>query len=87
MRTLPAHPDLGQLRRQGKELLRAARVGDPDAVARVERQTLAGAQLAVARGYGFSTWPALKAALRDLGAQAEAFVALERSAPVPRTRT
>jgi ankyrin repeat protein len=79
MSTLPAHPDLDQLRRQAKELLRAARAGDPDAVTRVEPQTLAGAQLAVARGYGFSSWPALKTAVKELAAQAEAFVAASLS--------
>ncbi|MGH2852114.1 MAG: ankyrin repeat domain-containing protein [Solirubrobacteraceae bacterium] len=75
MPTLPAYPDLDQLRRQAKELLRAARTGEADAVSRVEPQTLAGAQLALARGYGFSSWPALKTALEQLVAQAEAFVA------------
>lgn len=74
MPTLPAHSDIDQLRRQAKGLLHAARAGDPDALARVETQTLAGAQLAVARGYGFPSWPALKAAVEDLGAQAEVFV-------------
>jgi ankyrin repeat protein len=79
MPTLPAHPDLEQLRRQAKELLRAARAGDPGALARLERQTLAGAQLAVARGYGFPSWPALKSAIEDLAAQAEVFVAASMS--------
>jgi ankyrin repeat protein len=75
MPTLPAHPDLDQLRRQAKELLRAARAGDAAAAERVKPQTLAGAQLAVARGYGFSSWPALKTAVEALAGQAEAFIA------------
>jgi len=64
MPTLPAHPDLDQLRRQAKELLRAATAGDGPALARMhavsERPTLAGAQLVLAREHGFESWPALK---------------------------
>jgi ankyrin repeat protein len=64
MRDLPARPELEQLRRQAKDLLRAARAGDADALAALsavsERITLASAQLAVAREYGFAAWPALK---------------------------
>jgi ankyrin repeat protein len=63
MPSLPAHPDLAQLRRQAKELLRAARSGDTDAIARIravsEALTLAAAQLALAREYGFASWPRL----------------------------
>ncbi|MGN9845176.1 hypothetical protein ACTMTI_44350 [Nonomuraea sp. H19] len=33
MPQLPARPDLGQLRRQAQELLRAAEAGQPDATA------------------------------------------------------
>ena len=83
MATLPARPDLGQLRRQAKDLLRAAQAGDTTAAARIRavsgRQTLAGAQLAVAREHGFGSWRALKtaveAAAMDLAQQAEAFCA------------
>lgn len=61
---LPARPDLEQLRRQAKDLLRAANAGDPTAVARIRtvsrRQILASAQLALAREYGFSSWARLK---------------------------
>lgn len=64
MQTLPAHPNLDQLRHQARELLRAAKAGDPDAVRRIEafsdRLTLAAAQLALAREYGFASWPKLK---------------------------
>jgi ankyrin repeat protein len=64
MPTLPAHPNLDQLRHQAKELLPAAKAGKPDAVRRVEavsdRLTLTAAQLAVAREYGFASWPRLK---------------------------
>ncbi|MFG1948456.1 ankyrin repeat domain-containing protein [Nonomuraea sp. NPDC048826] len=69
---LPARPDLAQLRRQAKELLRAARAGEPAAAARLaaitEQPTLSAAQLAIARAYGFPGWTALKTEVerRDL---------------------
>jgi hypothetical protein len=67
MPELPFPPDLDQLRRQARELLRAAAQGEPDALARLhavsERVVLSAAQLAVAREYGFRSWPALKAAV------------------------
>lgn len=82
MTTLPARPDLGQLRRQAKDLLHAAQAADPAAVARIQavsgRMTLAGAQLAVAREHGYRSWPRLKAEVEartsDLAAKAEAFL-------------
>lgn len=65
MSELPERPDLDQLRRQARELLRAATGGEPQARARIgavsERATLSAAQLAVAREYGFPSWPALRA--------------------------
>jgi ankyrin repeat protein len=65
MPTLPAHPNLDQLRHQAKDLLHAAKAGDADAVARIlrvsDRLTLATAQLALAREFGFASWPKLKA--------------------------
>jgi hypothetical protein len=64
MSELPNRPDLDQLRRKARELLRAATDGEPHAVSRMravsERVTLATAQLAVAREYGYRSWPALK---------------------------
>lgn len=64
MPDLPSRPDLGQLRRQAKELLGAAQHGDTDAVARVravsDRLILDSAQLAVAREYAFPSWTRLK---------------------------
>jgi hypothetical protein len=60
----PANPDLDHLRRQARDLLRAARAGDAGATGRIsavsDRLILASAQLAVARDYGFDSWPALK---------------------------
>ena len=69
-RTLPAKPDLDQLRRQAKELLEAFRSGDPDITAEVNqhyrdadpsRFVLHDAQLTLGRSYGFDSWPKLKA--------------------------
>lgn len=64
MPDLPARPDLLQLRHQAKDLLHAARRGDPDALARVhavsDRVVLSAAQLALAREYGFPSWAKLK---------------------------
>ena len=54
--------DLDQARRRAKELLRAARSGDPDALARMRDDRaprLADAQRAVAAELGFASWSAL----------------------------
>ena len=65
MSELPGRPNLDQLRRQARELLRAAVGGEPSALARIravsQRVSLSAAQLAVAREYGFASWPALHA--------------------------
>lgn len=65
MPDLPAFPDLNQLRHRAKDLLRAAKSGDREAVARVasvsDRLILASAQLTVAREHGFGSWSRLKA--------------------------
>lgn len=65
MPELPARPDLDQLRRQARELLRAAAAGEPGALARLGavsgRVTLSAAQLAIAREHGYRSWPALRA--------------------------
>lgn len=53
-RQLPAHPHLDHLRSQAKELLATARAQFPD-------WQLADAQFALARDYGFSSWPAMRA--------------------------
>ncbi|HEV8263650.1 MAG TPA: hypothetical protein VGQ06_01785 [Gemmatimonadales bacterium] len=49
---LPPRPSLEQLRKQAKERLRQLRAADPTA-------TLADAQFALAREYGFESWPKL----------------------------
>jgi hypothetical protein len=65
MTGLPSRPDLDQLRRQARELLRAADAGEPAAITRIHvvspQLTLSAAQLALAREYGFRSWPALRA--------------------------
>lgn len=70
VRALPDRPDLGQLRRQAKELHRAAAAGDSDALARLaavsQSVSLHGAQLALAREYGFASWARLKAEVERL---------------------
>jgi len=81
MPTLPAHPNLDQLRHQAKELLRAAKAGEADALNEIRMHsgpvTLDAAQLAIARRYGFASWAKLKAAVEarnvELAAQAIAF--------------
>lgn len=69
-RRLRGQPDLDQLRRQAKELLRAFVAGNADAVAEVAGHyrnadpatfALHDAQLVLARSYGFDSWPKLKA--------------------------
>ncbi len=64
MPALPPRPDLDQLKRLSKELVRAAKAGEPSAVERLRATsapaTLAGAQLAIAREYGFASWARLK---------------------------
>src|SRR5258708_12871752 len=65
MPALPGHPDLDQLRRQARELLRAAAASDEQALRRIgvvsQKQTLSATRLAVAREYGFPSWPKLRA--------------------------
>ncbi len=59
MADLPARPSLDHLRRQARDLLRAARAGDTTAAGRIravaDALTLASARLAVAREYGFAS--------------------------------
>src|SRR5262245_20953138 len=68
-RNLPLRPNLRQLRHQAKDLLRAFRRGEPEAVeefqARLQQRThpdaarLADAQLVLARSFGATSWPRL----------------------------
>jgi ankyrin repeat protein len=75
---LPARASLAQLRKQAKELLRAARAGEAGATARFSaivasrnappRYILADAQFAIAREYGFRSWTALLRHLEEQSA-------------------
>jgi ankyrin repeat protein len=81
MADLPAKPSIDHLRRQARDLLRDAKAGDRVATGRIRavsgELTLASAQLAVAREYGFASWTKLKeevtARTADLAKQADAF--------------
>jgi ankyrin repeat protein len=81
MSTLPVRPNLDQLRRQARELLRAAQAGDATAAGRIravsDALTLTAARLAIAREYGYASWARLKAEVdartMDLAEQAQAF--------------
>jgi hypothetical protein len=74
MSRLPARPDLDQLRRQARELHRAALAGDTGALRRLRQVSgsvgLSAAQLAIAREYGFASWPQLKAEVERRRTQA-----------------
>lgn len=59
-RGLPPCPNIEHLRNQAKARLRALRLTKPEA-------QLANAQLEIARGYGFPSWRALKAAVEAGG--------------------
>ena len=81
MADLPARPSLDHLRHEARDLLRAAQSGDTAAADRIRAvsatQTLASAQLALAREYGFASWARLKTAVQarttDLARQADVF--------------
>lgn len=62
---LPERPDLDQLKKQAKDLLNDIRAQQPEALARVPSNELAGfaladAQRILAREYGFPSWAKLK---------------------------
>jgi len=70
MRLLPKQPNLEQLRKQARDLLKRYRAGEPAAVSEVEqyerqpdaiRFALHDAQRVLARAYGYESWPRLKA--------------------------
>lgn len=65
-RHLPANPNLDHLRKQAKDLLRDLEQRNPGS-------KLADALHAIAREYGFSTWPTLKAHVESLPAQENPF--------------
>jgi hypothetical protein len=78
VRRLPVRPNLDQLKRQAKELLRAIHGGDAHAIAELRERhpdpiepasaTLADAQLVLARSYEASSWTRLVQAVRLVNA-------------------
>ena len=84
---LPSRPNLDHLRRQAKDLVRGAQAGEPRALERIravsDDLTLAAAQLALAREYGFSSWRELKEETESrTGALAGAFVVASIRGPI-----
>ena len=84
-RELPARPDIEQLKRQAKDLLKSFKSGETAAIERIRqnhpRSEIAGAkprlsdaQVVIAREYGYESWPKLKAAVEN--------ILLDRSDPV-----
>ncbi len=77
-KSLPARPDLEQLRKQAKELLQSLKSGDPGARQRLQKNHpdfggspgksigLHDAQLVIAREHGFLSWPKLKEHIESL---------------------
>ena len=74
-RDWPHWPDFNQFKRQAKELLKAYRAGDANAVAEVERHeqtpdpaafALHDAQRVLARSYGFTSWQKLKSYVQTI---------------------
>ena len=71
-RSLPARPDLDQLKRRAKDLLADARDGKPAALARLDGNTsarLADAQFAIAREHGYASWTRMRSAVLAGGPQ------------------
>ena len=89
MPELPDRPHPDQLRRQARELQRAATAGDAAARRQVHstaaagRVTLASAQLAVARQYGFASWPRLTAEVARRRAAFDDHGPAPAAAPLP----
>ena len=93
-RRLPEQPNLEQLRKQAKELLRGYRSGEQSVVAEVERFelhpdrdrfALNDAQRVIARAYGFASWAKLKA-FAD-GANVARFMEAAKSGDIAQIRS
>ena len=88
---LPANPDIAQLRRRAKELLRDAKAGDLPALQRLAHvaadatiATLSDAHTVLAREHGFASWPKLRSAVAELSQAHTGFGAAQ---PVFRNKT
>ena len=90
---LPSRPNLEMQQKRAKNLLRAAASGQPDAWQRIRALhphppalsafALADAQLVIARGYGFESWPALRRKIESLTkTPVEQFLSALRAADV-----
>src|SRR5687767_12983645 len=75
-RELPLEPNLEQLKNQAKDLLKAHKTGDLEAIQRVREShpnwsgvklRLSDAQLVIAREYDFASWPRLKKHVEQSG--------------------
>lgn len=93
-RRLPEQPNLEQLRKQAKELLRGYRSGNSSAVAEVDRFELHAnkdrfalndAQRVIARAYGFASWAKLKAFVD--GANVARFMEAAKSGDLAQVRS
>ncbi|NAZ81358.1 ankyrin repeat domain-containing protein [Kineococcus sp. R8] len=86
---LPARPDLGQLRRQVRELQRGVRAGHPAALALAGLSTadagfrLSAASRALARHHGFASWPRLRRHVEALTARSWTYAAPSDSETLP----
>lgn len=70
--SLPPLPNLGHLKKHAKDVQNLVQRHKP-------RWKLADAQHAVARGYGFSSWPTLKAHVESVRRLADASIPLRRT--------
>jgi len=87
MRELPNRPNVDQLRHQARELLRSASAGDEGVIRRIhevsDQLNLAGAQLALAREYGFLSWRQLMSEAERRRGRMEGFFDEFRHIPKP----
>ena len=95
---LPSKPNLEAQRKSAKALMRAYCAGDAEATERVQALhptppgpdgfKLSDAQLVVARGYGFASWPKLKQKIDALTkTPVELFVAAVKAGDLPAVET
>jgi hypothetical protein len=85
-RQVPPRPRVEQYKKQAKDLLKAYRSNEPDAMRRVREQlqvssrpdgrpiTLADAQFTIAREHGFASWPKFVRHVADMGGLSPAMV-------------
>jgi hypothetical protein len=73
-RNLPPHPNLDHLKKQAKDLLDELKQQNPTS-------KLADAQFALAREYGFTSWPKLKAYVESLPNPATSVDAQDKANP------